>query len=449
MTAGPDAPADALATPSPPAAGGSPLRSGTAVAAGMGIVSLAGFLTWIIAARSMTREEVGQLSGFVNAFMLVSGAGQLGIGLVLTRYLPVAGRAMGKMLLWGDLALVASVLAVTGVFSLTPFADTIGAGLSHPMLVLTALTVLWSLYSLQAQVFPAIGRAGWSLPNSVAFSLARLGMLWALASAGVLTALASWWVPCALSVLVMGVLIHRRGVRAHRETPAVLPTRRQVVSYAGGNWVASLWGTLFWSGLPLLVLQMLGPSVSAVFSALHILVQTVDNLAGRYGAQLIIAAASDRGSLARHARTLVRAGAVVVLPGLAVLALVAPLILHAFGQHYVDEGATPLRIMVAVLALRLVQQLMVNIWRATDRTLPVVLVHIAQVVPVLVLLGTGVVDGLVGVALTLLGTQIVLSGLMVRPLVRALRSRVAPTLDGVAAVEGSGELPTPRGHLGA
>ena len=131
------------------------------------------------------------------------------------------------------------------------------------------------------------------------------------------------------------------------------------------------------------------------------------------------------------------------------LSISFPLILHAFGQHYVDEGATPLRIMVAVLALRLVQQLMVNIWRAIDRTLPVVLVHIAQVVPVLVLLGTGVVDGLVGVALTLLGTQIVLSGLMVRPLVRALRSRVAPTLDGVAAVEGPGELPTPRGHLGA
>ncbi|GAA0290290.1 hypothetical protein GCM10009528_03810 [Kineococcus aurantiacus] len=400
------------------------VASGSSMALSMLIVSVAGFATWTVAARSMPVEEVGRLTGFVNGMMLVSGAAQLGLGLAVARFVPAAGRLAGRVLAAAYGAMVLSVLVVSAVYLLTPSGRTVTEGMPAGWLVLTGTAVLWSLFALQSQALGALGRARWAPPASAVFSAVRLGMLLVLAPMGVFAATASWWVPCALSLLVVGFLLRRGALPEFAGVEPDLPGRRQVARYAGSSWVASVWATLFFSGLPLLVLQRDGAAVSAVFAVLWVIYQTMDNVGARFGGQLIVAVAREPGALRRSVRSLTRLGALAA-PALVVLVVVAPWVLALFGDRYAAEGGTALRLLAVAFAFRLVQVLQVAVWRATDRTWAVVGVQAFQLVPPVVALLTGWAASLTDLALVVLATQVVLAVPCTAGLLRVLRPRAS------------------------
>jgi O-antigen/teichoic acid export membrane protein len=211
------------------------------------------------------------------------------------------------------------------------------------------------LYFIVDGVLTPLGRARMVPVKNVATAAAKLGLLVALALA-VPTAtatglLAAWMLPVTAAVLGVGTLIARRlarpAVAALAETP-VAP-RREIAAFASAEYVNGLVANAVAFVPPVLVAQVLGPTVSAYFYISWIIGVAASTLLWNVVTSFVVAATEDGAGARVHLRRAVRLGLVVVVPGTVVLVTLAGPLLSVLGPGYATHGAAALRLIGASL----------------------------------------------------------------------------------------------------
>ncbi|MET9514180.1 polysaccharide biosynthesis C-terminal domain-containing protein [Streptomyces sp. NPDC002994] len=358
--------------------GGNPLfRNAYALMLNTGISALLGLSFWLAAARYYSESAVGQGSAAIAAMKLLAGLTALTLTGALARFIPVAGRRTGRLVLrtYAGSSVVVAVAALVFLSTLGLWGPSYSF-LRGPLngLGFVLAVVAWSLLTLQDGVLTGLRSALWVPVGNTVFSAVKLVLLVVIAAsiptAGVFV---SWVAAIAVSVIPLGWLVFRRLVPRHvmaTEDHVQPPTLRQMGRFLAGDYTGSLFSLAVVYAVPVIVASQVSSEDNAYFYITTTIGGTVNLLAINMGASLTVEGAHDPSTLARNCRAALRRMARIMVPVAAVLFFGAPYILGVFGEGYAD-AATPLLRWFAVGALlRVVIEVYFAVLRAQSRTSP-------------------------------------------------------------------------------
>jgi O-antigen/teichoic acid export membrane protein/LysM repeat protein len=359
-------------------------RNGYALMLSAAATSSLGVVYWMLATRYYSAEVVGLNSAVISAMLLVAGVAQLSLASVITRFLPRAGHATGRLVcgayaLTLTVAALASLLFVLGVRLWSPALAFLGASPLFTLWFVLA-TMAWCIFTLQDSVLAAMKQAGWVPIENTSFAVAKIMLLlfaWPVARYGIF---ASWTIPGAAVLLPISYLIFRRLLPRHAHASAaqaepLLP--RRIAGYAASNYIGSMLSLAVNTLLPLLVLHQLGPKANAYFAQPWLIASSLQLIAGNMAVSLTVEAATDRARLASYARRALVHTARLLVPLVALTLIGAPALLQLFGRAYAAEGAGLLRLLALGALPNLVNMLYLSVARVRNRVGAIVIVQAA------------------------------------------------------------------------
>ncbi|MEU8826340.1 lipopolysaccharide biosynthesis protein [Streptomyces sp. NPDC048636] len=350
-------------------------RNAYALMLNTGISAVLGLGFWLAAARYYAEDAVGQGSAAIAAMKLLAGLTAVTLTGALARFIPVAGRATGRLVstTYAASSVVVAVAAVVFLLTLNTWGPSYRF-LHGPVhgLGFVAAVVAWSLLTLQDGVLTGLRSALWVPVGNTVFSAAKLLLLIALAAAiptaGVFV---SWVAAIAVSVLPLGWLVFRRlvprHVKATRGTarPASL---REMGRFLAGDYTGSLFSLAVVYAVPVIVASQVSAEDNAYFYITTTIGGTTNLLAINMGASLTVEGAHDPARLAENCRAALGRMARIMIPVCLVLFVFAPQILGVFGDGYADAAAPLLRWFAVGAALRVVIEVYFAVLRAQSRT---------------------------------------------------------------------------------
>ncbi len=356
--------------------GGSQLfRNAYALMLNTGISAVLGLGFWLAAARYYSEAAVGQGSAAIAAMKLLAGLTAVTLTGALARFIPVAGRATGRLIFRTYVGSSVVVALAAGVFLLT--LDVWGPSyrfLNAPVsgLGFVVAVVAWNLLTLQDGVLTGLRSALWVPVGNTVFSAVKLGLLVAFAVAVPMTGVfVSWVAAIAFSVLPLGWLVFRRlvprQVRATEEH-AHPPTWREVGRFLAGDYTGSLFSLAVVYLIPVIIASQVSSEDNAYFYITATIGGTVNLLAINMGASLTVEGSHDPRRLASNTRAALKRMARIMLPVAAVLFFGAPWILGVFGAGYADAATPLLRWFAVGGLLRVVMETYFAVLRAQSRT---------------------------------------------------------------------------------
>ncbi|MFI1971099.1 lipopolysaccharide biosynthesis protein [Streptomyces cinnamoneus] len=356
--------------------GGSPLfRNAFALMLNTGISAVLGVGFWLVAARYYTEESVGQGSAAIAAMKLLAGLTAVTLTGALARFIPVAGRTTGRLVLGTYAGSSALVAVAAGVFLLT--LDLWGPSYAFlhgvlPGLGFAAAVVAWSLLTLQDGVLTGLRSALWVPVGNTVFSAVKLALLVGLAATlPVSGVFVSWVVSIAVSVVPLGWLVFRRLVPAHvraTEESAQPASYREMGRFLAGDCTGSLFSLAVVYLVPVIVAAQVSSADNAYFYITSTIGGTVNLLAINMGASLTVEGSHDPARLAENCRAALRRMAKIMVPVCVLLFVLAPHVLRVFGQGYADAATPLLRWFAVGAALRVVMEVYFAVLRAQSRT---------------------------------------------------------------------------------
>ena len=223
-----------------------------------------GLAFWLAAARLYPSAVVGTASATISAMILSAGIGWFGWQFVLIRYLPVAGRASRKLLIWCYLvAIMVAVPAAVVVGLLGPQAVQTAAGPT----ILAVSGIVWVIFSLQDPALIGLRRASLVPVENAAFGIAKLIAIVVLTSSqDPMAIFGAWVVSAAIIAAVVNVTVLWPELSAAQGT-GHLPGTGALARFGMAQHAASVVAALPDSLVPLIVIGMLGESANAQYYA--------------------------------------------------------------------------------------------------------------------------------------------------------------------------------------
>ncbi|MFD4139023.1 lipopolysaccharide biosynthesis protein [Streptomyces sp. NPDC058572] len=366
--------AEAAVGPTPGGSGDSLFRNAYALMLSTGVSAALGLGFWLVAARYYSQQAVGEGSAAIAAMRLLASLTATTMIGAVVRYVPRAGRATGA-LVWRAYAgssVVVCLACMVFLFTLDLWGPSfvplrgITAGL-----VFTAACVGWALLTLQDGVLTGLRRAVWVPVGNAVFSLGKLLLLAVLA--GVLPVLGifvSWAAAIALSVLPLGWLVFRRLIprQAAADHDREPPRSRDIGRFLAGDSVGALFSLAMINLLPVMVAVRFDAAHNGFFYIAYTVGGTMEFMAINMASSLTAHASHSPGTLAAGVRGALRRMALLLVPVVLFLVVLAPQILAPFGEEYAEHGTTVLRLLAAAALPRVVVELCIGVLRVQGRT---------------------------------------------------------------------------------
>jgi O-antigen/teichoic acid export membrane protein len=377
-----------------------------------------GMIYWLLAARSYPAATVGLSSAAIAAMMLLSGASQLSLNSALVRFVPLAGRATGRLVGYSYLisAMAAAVIGLIFCLGLDRLAPALRPFLVNPVRQRTFVLaiMIWCIFALQDSALTGLRQAMWVPLENTAVTVVKIVLLLVFArysrQYGIF---ASWMIPVAASILPLNLLIFRRLIPDHVQASKDLATRlvpRQIGKYILANYLGSLFFLASTTLLPIIVINLVGPKANAFFYMPWMIATALQLIAVNMTTSFTVEATRDQMKLSIYCYRVLMQSMRLLIPLVVIILLGAPLILLLFGRDYANEGAMLLRLLALSAIPNVIVVLYVSLARVENRVRGIVMVQGALCVLVLsmsyVLLQT---FGITGVGLAWLASQTVVA----------------------------------------
>ena len=328
------------------------LRNGHALILSSLATSGIGFLFWILAARFYPVAVVGRDTAALSAMTFIGGVAQFNLTGALVRFIPVAGSKTLQFVL-GTYAIgvaTAMPLALVFIALLSRLAPDLAFLKTDWLFVLwwALSTATWALFVLEDGVLTGLRRAKWVPVENIGFSFAKVALVAPLAALAPKSGIYLAWSLAALfTVIPTNFLIFKRAIPRALQAPEGTDfSVSQIMRYVPYDFLASLCWLAAVSITPLLVIHLVGPTVSAVYSLDWVIANVLYLVSINMGSSMIVESALDNSILREHLRR-VRLHLIKLLtPIVVTIGVGATLILRLFGGYYANEGASTLRILV-------------------------------------------------------------------------------------------------------
>jgi O-antigen/teichoic acid export membrane protein len=412
-------------------------RSGYALVINTAGTTALGAVYWAIAARLYNQQTLGRSSALISALLLLSTLAQLNLGNALVRFLPQSGRsASGLIRASYGASAVAALVGAVGFVLILPRTSSAWKFLSQswPLcLAFIAAALIWGVFTLEDAALTGLRRAVVVPIENTAYGVLKLALLvvfaWALRSSGIFI---SWILPLIPIILVINWMIFRRYAGEVPPSDVRLRTR-EIVRFAGVDYLGSLLSQAYGSILPLIVLSVLGAAANGSFYIAWTISSGLMLVAANFGTSLMVEAMSAPERLGELTKGVLARCAAVVLAGTAVLVVGARPILDIYGAKYAAHAS----VLLIVLALATLPRSLVQLTFALDRIAGKVgRASFTQfVLAVLVLSAASVMMrplGILGVGLAWTGANVLVAVVRLPTIINATRQRpwMAPSAAG-------------------
>jgi O-antigen/teichoic acid export membrane protein len=399
---------------------------------GAGSGSLLGFAFWTVAARHYPPRAVGVASAVIATMTVVSGVSQLGLGTVLFRYLPGAGRATRSLILKSyaitmSLSVVASVAVAISTRWWAPSVAFLGRD-SRWLVAFVAATTAWTVFTLQDSVLTALRQAKWIPLEDTFFSATKIALLFTFAggsSAGIFLA---WNIPVLVSLVPINLLIFDRFIAQHVENTAarVFSTPRNLVRFAGGNYLGGVFFLASTTLLPVLVAAEAGATAAAYFYIPWTIAAALQNIPLNMATSLTVEAALDESQLREYVRSVTVQTLRLSLPVVVLVIVGARYVLEIFGHAYAIHGETLLQLLAAASIPNVLVALGTSVVRIQNDARMVLLIPAVVGVITLALSAALVTTvGIAGVGIAWLTAQLVVATWIALKILQPLFLRAA------------------------
>jgi O-antigen/teichoic acid export membrane protein len=391
------------------------LLANTAVLAGLG------FVFWTLAARSYPEATVGSFSGLTSGIGLVSAVAGLGLPNVITRHL--AGASSPRGLIVVALGAITALGGTLSVILLLGLGSSLPAGLGlrqhGDATIVFAVLVIASALSAAIDAALVVVRATqtvlWTNLAGAVVRIAGLLLLTSLRSSGLVIAYSVGLI--LATVLSLPPLLAKVGGGAHLgETLALF---RGYMAGSICNYMATVLGVLPSTVVVLEALGTVGAARTAPFAAASLVAGFLDVIPSVTSQVLFAEASREGAALGSQLRKALRAIYGLMLPGIGVVVLAAPLVMRVFGPNYAAQGSSCLRILALTSLFTGGTYLVDSVLIARDRTGAYLFMNGANAVLILGCVGFmlqfGITGGAAGWALgqgasLLLGLVVVAAG---------------------------------------
>ncbi len=319
-----------------------------------GVSSALGIVYWILAARFYTADNVGINSALISGMIFLSGVLQFDLSNFVTRFIPISGRQVYKIISYGyafigGASLIAGLLLISNFFPnlklfFIPITD------SYIDVLFVFSIIAWGVFSVQDSVLTGLRNAIWVPIENVAYAVIKLGLLVFFASNNPEDGIyLSWIIPVLFLIVPMNLLIFFSVVPKFlenyeaKEQPLGM---RSLVNYIGGNYIASIFYLSSIRLLPVMVTYLSSAESGAYFFTAWTISNAIKLIVINMTKSLTVEGAFDEDKLAEISKKLAKIITVFVGPAVLISIVAAPYILQLSGENYVLNGTGVLRVML-------------------------------------------------------------------------------------------------------
>jgi O-antigen/teichoic acid export membrane protein len=242
-----------------------------------------------------------------------------------------------------------------------------------------AAVMVWCIFALQDSVLTGLRQAIWVPFENTAYSIFKIILLVGLAvhfrGEGIFI---SWVIPVIISLIPVNLLIFLKLIPLHVQAsqPQLHPiSLREIVKFASGNYLGSLF---FWTSasvLPIIVTNQAGASANAYFYPAWAIASGLQFIASNLSVSLTVEVSIDQTKLIAYSRRVLVQTAAILAPIVILILFGARLILSAFGTVYAAEGTTVLMLLALGTLPNILVALSISLARIQNRSLLVMLIQ--------------------------------------------------------------------------
>ncbi len=353
------------------------IKSGLSLMTGTMVTSALGLLFWVLAANLYDAEDFGVSTTAVYTMMMLADVACLGLRTGLARYLPKAGIATRRTIIWGyGIVLVAS--AATALIFLA------GLQLWAPDLIelrntvliaifFMASTAFWALFMLEDAVLVGLRKAPWVPIENTLFGVLKIVLLIPFASISpTLGIFWAWTLPVFPIVFGVNVLVSRLTSTADYAgsggpVPAVRELLRGILTFSLADWLAALARLAALGVIPLMVLAKTDKAQAGYFQASWLIAFTIMALSSNAAYALLAESSYEKSKLHKNSLQAGMLSLALTIPVMVIGLVGARYLLLIYGSDYADNSANVLRILLVAAVPNIMHQIFVGRLRVQGR----------------------------------------------------------------------------------
>ncbi|HQU25766.1 MAG TPA: hypothetical protein PLS29_01905 [Acidimicrobiales bacterium] len=326
------------------------MRNALALMISSGGSAVLGLVFWIVAAHAASTAVVGKTTATIAAMLLLATLAQLSFGSIFERFLPVAGDLTRSFVQRSYVLTVSTAVILTVGYIALGFGHRfLPAALGWKAFFVVAV-VLWTIFALQDSVLVGLRASKWVAVENIGYGLAKLALLPVFLlvsrSQGIFVA---WIIPVAVALAGVSWYLFRRRIPSHMAASARtedLPTTRELFWLSSAQY-ASLLSTVFLPSIvTLIVIARLGAVANAHYYLPAMIATNLEALAFSVVRSFLVEASSEPHALKAHADSAIRGLAAVMVPGVVLGIIFAPVYLRVFGDAYAQHGTDLMRMLL-------------------------------------------------------------------------------------------------------
>lgn len=350
-----------------------------------GIISLFGFIFWIIVAQNYSSHDVGIATTLISSALLISLLGQAGFDTTFIRFLPKSKNQSAQLstgiVISGVMSAVIALLFCIG----SPlFAPKLSFLVSNPtsaaLFIIFVVFATWNTLTNAALI--AYRKTIYVLIIDFIFSIVKVSLLLFAATGDYMTIFTLVGIAQVVNVsLSMFVLIRKFNYK-----PSIRVDRsiiRETKKYSLGVYVSSILNLLPDSLLPIIIVNKLSASDSAYFYIAFAITNLVYTIAFAITQALLAETANDEKRFREHARKGLFIAIGLLTPAIIVVIFIAPYLLQLFGPSYAQGGLETLSIMVWSGFFVLAYSFLSFYYKHTKRLLPNIIMTAVNAISIL------------------------------------------------------------------
>ncbi|MHB8143597.1 MAG: lipopolysaccharide biosynthesis protein [Thermoleophilia bacterium] len=340
------------------------------------LLSAFGLLFWTICAHLYSDAQMGIATALLAALNLISSLSLMGFELSIIRVLP---EHPDKNTLFN---VCLSTVTVFGIFFSLLFMvilphfhsdlDVVTSSIATRLLFILFVLISVSDYMFN-NTFIAYRKSKFNLRKNLVFSVGKLIFPFFLIAFGAYGILSSWMFSLGAAVIYSMVVLSRRFNHSLMPRLGIAPLRG-MIRYSFGNYLASFVEGLPVIVLPILIINVYGPEMSAYYYIAMMFATFLFTISAS-ATQSLLAEASHGGvTLTEMIGKVLKFLGLLLVPGIIFLMVLSPYLLRVFGSSYAAEATGLLRILAVAAVVNAFNSIARTIFRINYRTLPLTVI---------------------------------------------------------------------------
>jgi O-antigen/teichoic acid export membrane protein len=310
-----------------------------------------GFFFWFIAARFYTPDEVGVASAVISSMLLLAMLGSLGFRMALIRFLPTSSRSKGYDMINSCFTIGILLSVVLGV-AFWLLRDVVASSLVYllddPVFVVIFIifTTTTTLISLSDGVFISKRVAKYVLFRDFVYGLLKIPLPVFLIVFGASGIFYSWGISATLLFLFSMVFFMPKAVKGYRPRFMVeWGVIKDMVHFSVGNHLAGIFTSAPGFVLPLMIANMLAPSMAAYFYVSWMMMSLVYVIPIAMSSSFLAEASLDESRVKEQTLKSFKFIFVLLIPAILFVYVLADRLLSLFGAEYSENAVGLLRLL--------------------------------------------------------------------------------------------------------